>query len=162
MCRTNTKKGYGHGQRSLVDFPDSSAGKKSACNKGHPSLIPGSGSPPGEGIDYQFYNSWASLMAQMSHFWVGKIPWRRAWQSTPVFLPGEYPWTEEPHRLQSMRSQRVRHDWAIKHTHGDLHRNTRVCTHIHTHKFNSWINEVIPFFVLDWMILYCKGLPRWC
>ena len=22
--------------------------------------------------------------------WIGKIPWRRAWQSTPVFLPGEY------------------------------------------------------------------------
>ena len=21
--------------------------------------------------------------------WVGKIAWRRAWQSTPVFLPGE-------------------------------------------------------------------------
>ena len=21
--------------------------------------------------------------------WVGKIPWRRAWQSTPIFLPGE-------------------------------------------------------------------------
>ena len=21
--------------------------------------------------------------------WVGKIPWRRQWQSTPVFLPGE-------------------------------------------------------------------------
>ena len=21
--------------------------------------------------------------------WVGKIPWRRAWQFTPVFLPGE-------------------------------------------------------------------------
>ena len=29
-----------------MDVPDSSAGKKSACNKGHPSLIPGSGSPP--------------------------------------------------------------------------------------------------------------------
>ena len=26
---------------------------------------------------------------------VGKIPWRRAWQPTPVFLPGESPWTEE-------------------------------------------------------------------
>ena len=26
--------------------------------------------------------------------WVGKIPWRRAWQPTPVFLPGESPWTE--------------------------------------------------------------------
>ena len=22
--------------------------------------------------------------------WVGKIPWRRAWQPTQVFLPGEY------------------------------------------------------------------------
>ena len=21
--------------------------------------------------------------------WVGKMPWRRAWQLTPVFLPGE-------------------------------------------------------------------------
>ena len=26
---------------------------------------------------------------------VGKILWRRAWQSTPVFLPGESPWTQE-------------------------------------------------------------------
>ena len=22
--------------------------------------------------------------------WVGKIPWRRNWQPTPVFLPGEF------------------------------------------------------------------------
>ena len=22
--------------------------------------------------------------------WVGKIPWRREWQLTPVFLPGEF------------------------------------------------------------------------
>ena len=21
--------------------------------------------------------------------WVGKVPWRRAWQPTPAFLPGE-------------------------------------------------------------------------
>ena len=26
--------------------------------------------------------------------WVGKIPWRRKWQPTPVFLLGESPWTE--------------------------------------------------------------------
>ena len=32
--------------------------------------------------------------------WVGKIPWRRALQLTPVFLPEESPWTEEPGRLQ--------------------------------------------------------------
>ena len=44
--------------------------------------------------------------------WVRKIPWRRAWQPTPVFLPGQFPWTEEPGRLQSTGSQRVRHDWS--------------------------------------------------
>ena len=38
--------------------------------------------------------------------WVGKIPWRRTWQPTPVFLPRESPWTEEPGRLQSMESQK--------------------------------------------------------
>ena len=31
--------------------------------------------------------------------WVGKIPWKRAWQPTPVFLPGESPWTEESDKL---------------------------------------------------------------
>ena len=25
--------------------------------------------------------------------WVGKIPWRRKWQLTPVFFPGETTWT---------------------------------------------------------------------
>ena len=44
--------------------------------------------------------NWASLVAQMVNFclqcrwpgfdpWVGKIPWRRKWQPTPVFLPGK-------------------------------------------------------------------------
>ena len=37
--------------------------------------------------------------------WVRKTPWRRAWQPTPVFLPGESPWTEEPGGLQSTGSQ---------------------------------------------------------
>ena len=32
------------------------------------------------------------------HPWVGKILWRRAWQSIPVFLPRESLWTEEPGR----------------------------------------------------------------
>ena len=33
--------------------------------------------------------------------WVQKMPWRRAWQPTPIFLPGESLWTEEPGGLQS-------------------------------------------------------------
>ena len=46
--------------------------------------------------------------------WVRKFPGRRAWQPTPVFLPGGSPWMEEPGGLQSMGLQRVRHDWATK------------------------------------------------
>ena len=46
--------------------------------------------------------------------WVRKIPWRRAWYPTPAFFPGQSPWTEEPGGLQSMGSQKVRHDWATK------------------------------------------------
>ena len=42
--------------------------------------------------------------------WVGKIPWRRAWQPTPVFLPKESLWTEESYRLQSMGLHRVGHN----------------------------------------------------
>ena len=41
--------------------------------------------------------------------WVGKIPWRRAWQPTAVFLPGESH-RQEPGGLQSVGSQRVKHD----------------------------------------------------
>ena len=41
--------------------------------------------------------------------WVRKIPWRRAWQPTPVFLPGEFlgrgTWGATVHR--------VRKSWAL-------------------------------------------------
>ena len=53
-------------------------------------------------------NAGAREMSVLSK--VGKIPWRRAWKPTPVFLPGESPWTEEPGGLQSTGLQRVGHD----------------------------------------------------
>ena len=84
-------------------FPGSSAGKESTCNAVYPSSIPVSGRSPGEGIGYPLEYSQASLVAQviknppaMQETWVGKSPWRRAWQPTPVFLPVKSPWTEEP------------------------------------------------------------------
>ena len=47
--------------------------------------------------------------------WVQSLSWEDpleggSWQLTPVFLPGESPWIEEPSRLQFMGSQRVGHD----------------------------------------------------
>ena len=44
---------------------------------------------------------------------VGKIPWRRKKATRSSILAWRIPWTEEPGELQSMGSQRVRHDWAI-------------------------------------------------
>ena len=40
--------------------------------------------------------------------WVGKIPWRRAWQTTPVFLPGDSKNTHE------QRSQEGYGPWGCK------------------------------------------------
>ena len=48
----------------ILGFPDSSAGKESACNAGDPTSIPGSGRSPAEGIGYPLQYSWASLVAQ--------------------------------------------------------------------------------------------------
>ena len=87
----------------LLDISDSLVGQESACYAGDPSSIPGLGRSSGEGIGYPLQYSWPSLVAQMVKIhlqcgraefnpWVGKIPWRRAWQLTAVFLPGESQW----------------------------------------------------------------------
>ena len=49
--------------------------------------------------------------------WVRKIPWRRAWQPTPVFLPGE---SHEQRSLVGYRpwSCRVGRDWSAWAQHG--------------------------------------------
>ena len=110
-----------------LGIPSSSAGKESICNAGDTSLILGSGRSLGGGIGYPLQYSWASLVVQMEknlpvvwrhgfYPWVGKMPWRRAWPPTPVVLPGESAGTEGPGWLQSMRSQRVGHDWTTKNT----------------------------------------------
>ena len=79
-----------------------STGKESVCNVEDPSSILWLGRSPGEGTGYPLQYSWASLGAQtvknplakqetwVQSLGVGKIPWRRAWQPTPVFLPGEF------------------------------------------------------------------------
>ena len=46
-------------------FRGRSAVKKSSCNAGDPSLIPGLGRDTGEGIGYPLQYSWASLVPQL-------------------------------------------------------------------------------------------------
>ena len=42
--------------------------------------------------------------------WIGMIPWRRKWQPTQVFLPGESHGQSSMARLLSTGHKRVRHD----------------------------------------------------
>ena len=51
--------------------------------------------------------------------WDRKIPWRRKWQPTSVFLAWKIPWGKESGGLQFMGSQRVR-------------QTEHVCTHAKT------------------------------
>ena len=49
--------------------------------------------------------------------WVGKVPWRREWLPTPVFLPGESHGERSlagysPRWLKELDMQRFRHDWT--------------------------------------------------
>ena len=84
-------------------------------------MIPGSRSSPGEGIDYPLQYSWASLVAQkvknplaMRETWVRSLgredPLKEGMATYSSTLAWRIPWTEEPGGLQSMGSQRVRHD----------------------------------------------------
>ena len=45
----------------------------------------------------------------------GRSPGEEILATHSSILAWRIPWTEEPGRLQSMRSQRVRHDWATEH-----------------------------------------------
>ena len=49
--------------------------------------------------------------------WVGKFPWRRAWQPTPVFMPGESHGQRSLAGYGPWGSQHVRHNWATEHAH---------------------------------------------
>ena len=77
---------------------------------------------------YVYVHSQLPLQETQVQSRVGKMPWRRRWQPTP-----EIPWTEEPGRLQSMGSQRVRHDSATNQQLSlsiYIYIHTYICIHI--------------------------------
>ena len=94
----------------------------------------------------QTHVHWVGDPIQLEYSWfkhiVGKIPWRRVIHAS--ILVWRIPWTEEPGGLQSIGSQRVRHDWsnlAYTHTYICICVYTYICvyiyiyrhTHTHTH-----------------------------
>ena len=63
--------------QALMGFPHSASRKESICQ-------------------FRRWKRWGFDL------WIRKIPWRKKWQPTPVFLAWKIPWTEEPGGLQSM------------------------------------------------------------
>ena len=45
--------------------------------------------------------------------WVGKIPWRKKWQPTPVFLPGKSNGQSSLEGYSPLGCQRVRYDLLL-------------------------------------------------
>ena len=62
---------------------------------------------------------------------VRKIPWRRKWQPTPVFLPGKFHGQRNLVGYNPWGHKRVGHNLATK-----QQNNTHTHTHTHTHLYN--------------------------
>ena len=83
-------------------FPDSSAGKESACSAGDPGSIPGSGRSAGEGIrlctpvflGFPYGSAGKESACNVGDLGLipelGRLPWRRERLPTPVSWPGEF------------------------------------------------------------------------
>ena len=91
----------------IMGFPDSSAGKESTCTSGDPSLIPGSGRSPGEGIGYPLQYSWATIwwlrqrnLPATQEIWIRSLGWEAPLEEGMAThssnLAWETSWTEEP------------------------------------------------------------------
>ena len=76
---------------------------------------------------FLYYLCWAFLVTQtvknlpaMQETQVQSLgqedPLEKGMAAHSSILAWSFPWTEEPGRIQSMGSQRVRHDWATKHS----------------------------------------------
>ena len=64
--------------------------------------------------------------------WVGKVPWRRKWQSAPVFLPGKF------HGQRSLAGYSPL-------GHKELNMTEQTHKHIHTHTYS----KVIQLYIYD-------------
>ena len=85
--------------------------------------------------------------------WVGKIPWRKEWLPTPVFLPGE------SHGQRNMlgysswgRKESDTTEWLI-HTHARTH------THAHTHTHTHTVKQDLCSFCLK--MIWKRKLVIW-
>ena len=110
--------------------------------------------------------------------WVGKIPWRRKWQPTPVFLPGE------SHGQRSLAGYRPwgrkeSHNWATEHACMHTHESRGIqLQEMETHGnwlSDHWLSKCYPWtnnISISWELIrnanspllpwvYCQKLWGW-
>ena len=86
--------------------------------------------------------------------WVGKIPWRRQWQ-TAQYSCQIIPWLKEPGELQSMGLQRIRHDWAG--TDGLLSFILRIPTQMFNMQLKLYMSKTKVFKTFSKLLLLSKS-----
>ena len=144
------------------------------------------GRSSGEGIGYPLQYSWASLVAQtvknppaMPGTWVQSLGWEdpleEGMATHSSVLAWRIPWTEEPGRLQSSGSQRVRHDWRDLAHMLNLLRNFQTvfqssCIILHSYGHmsdqflciltNSWCHFLFHPLWYEWCVLISDFVPE--
>ena len=106
----------------------------------------------------------------MRETWFPPLAWedplKEGLAPTLVFLPGESPWTEKPGRLQFIGSQRVRHDWATKHTHAaaaakSLQSCPTLCDPIDGGPPGSPVPGILQARTLEWVAISFSNAWKW-
>ena len=82
--------------------------------------------------------AWQEVQEMWLHPWVGKIPWRRAWQPTPVLLPGE------SHGLRSLVGYS-----PLGHKESDMTKWLSTHTHVTRRYSNNFLNGNINVIFQD-------------
>ena len=102
----------------------------------------------------------------MLDLWVGKIPWRRKWQPTPVFLPGESHGQRSLAGYSPSGHKRVRHNLATKQKQTMLglssffvdnfriSRHTIITSSVNKDCFTSFMNWIA---LISASCIYCTG-----
>ena len=108
-------------QKLEKGFLNSSVDKESTCRAGDPSLIPGSGRSPGEGIGNPLQYSWASLVTQL----VKNLP--TMWEAWIQPLGSEDP----PEKGKATHSSILA--WRIPWSHKESDTTERLSLSLNTH-----------------------------